>query len=86
MKTNYYEIAKQESNYTKVLQLAKDAGYTHLYRWVNSDLSWTFFAKSFEEAENEAVQLYMSEKKCNDKEFALKYYSEYIDIIEIEIF
>ena len=84
MKTNYYQIARQETEYPKALQIAKDAGYTHLYRWVNSDLNWTFFANCFEEAEDEAVQLYMEEKKCNDRNFALKYYSEFIDIIEID--
>lgn len=82
--TKYYSIAKSENSFTENLELAKQNGFTHIYMWINSDLEYTYFANSYDETESEAISLYMSEKKESDREFASKYYSEYIDIYEID--
>ena len=86
---SYYNVAGSSSNYAEGLEIAKQEGYTHLYRWVDSDLGWTFFAKSYDEACAEAVELYLQERgrsvsKTMTKEEAEGFYSEYVDIIEIE--
>ena len=78
------DFFSSSNTFEENLQAAKAAGFTHTYRWINSDLEWLFFAKSFDQAESEAVSLYMSEKKVTDCEFASKYYSEFIDINEID--
>ena len=82
--TKYFNIAKSENNFTKNLELAKELGYTHICMWVNSDLEWTFFAKSDQDAEKTAIDMYMSEKKVVDRALASKYYTEYIDTYEIQ--
>jgi len=82
--TRYYEVAKSENSLVQNLELAKSEGYTHIFMWINSDESHYYFAKSEKEAEKEAVELYMTEKKENDKKFAKQYYSEYVDTYEIE--
>jgi len=82
--TTYFSIAKTDNSIVQNLELAKEEGYTHLFMWVNSDLNWMFFAKSFEETETKAISLYMSEKKESNREFASEYYSEYIDTYEID--
>ena len=82
--TKYFNISKNDNSFIQNLELAKRYGYTHIFMWINSDLSWTFFAKTLEEAENQAISLYMSEKKQNDREFATQYYSEYVDVYSIE--
>lgn len=84
MNNSYNNVAGQTETYKQGLELAKAEGYTHLYRWINSDLGWTFFAKSYNEAYAEAVSLYMTEKKESNQENAEQYYSEYVDIIEID--
>jgi len=82
--TKYFNIAKSENNFTQNLELAKELGYTHIFMWVNSDLEWTFLAKSAEEAEKEAIDLYMSQNKVSDREPASKFYSEFIYTYEIQ--
>ncbi|WP_336716296.1 hypothetical protein [Chryseobacterium mucoviscidosis] len=84
MENSYNNVAGQTETYLEGLELAKKEGYTHLYRWVNSDLGWSFFAKSYDEAFRQSVHLYMTEKKEFNKEIAEQYYSEYVDIIEID--
>ena len=81
--TKYFQIAKKENSFSENLELAKEQGFTHIFMWINSDLEWTFFAKSLEEAEQSAIELYMSEKKSG-KEQASEYYPEAIDIYGIE--
>lgn len=87
MVTKYYNIGSSVLTHKQRLELAKQEGYTHIYRWDSSSNDWAFFAKSFDEAENEAVKLYLKERSITTKgmsiEDAEKYYSEYIEIIEI---
>ena len=80
----YFNIAKTENTFTQNIELAKELGYTHIFMWVNSDLEWTFLVESADEAEKEAIDLYMSEKKESNREFASKYFSEHIDTYEIQ--
>lgn len=82
--TRYNEIALSDNTMIENLLLAKQDGYTHVFLWINSDEGWMFLAKSSTEAENEAIELYMKEKNEKDKEFAEKYFREYIDILEID--
>lgn len=80
----YFEVINDSTaTYEQVLKAAKKQGYNFMFRWINSDNSWTFFQTTFGKAEKAAVELYMSEKKESDREFAKKYYSEYVDIIEV---
>ena len=81
---SFYNVAGATETYKEGLELAKKEGYTYLFRWINSDLSWTFFAKDYNEAHEQAVELYMQEKKESNRELAKEYYSEYIDLIEID--
>jgi hypothetical protein len=84
---NYYSLAGETSNYTEGLLLAKSEGYTHLFRYINSDLGWTFFAESYDVAYKGAVELYFAERgsKLNlTLQESEIYYSEYVDIIEID--
>lgn len=82
--TKYFKIAKSENTFTQNLELAKELGYTHIFMWENSGLEWTFLAKSSEEAEKEAIDLYMSVKKESNRKLASKYFSEYIDTYKIQ--
>lgn len=88
--SSYYStVTDSQLNYLQGLEVAKKEGYTHLVRWINSDLGWTFFAKSYDEANEGAANLYLEERgkkvsKGMTLEDAEKYYSEYVDIIEID--
>jgi hypothetical protein len=82
--TKYYDIAKSENTLAENLELAKELEYTHIFMWVNSDKEYTFLAKSLDEAENGAIDLYMSKKEESNREFASEYYSQYIDTYEIQ--
>lgn len=81
---SFYNVAGSTETYQEGLELAKKEGYTYLFRWINSDLSWTFFAKDYDEAHKQATELYMQEKKESNREMAEKYYYEFIDVIEID--
>ena len=81
---SFYNVAGATETYQEGLELAKKEGYTYLFRWINSDLSWTFFAKDYNEACEQAVKLYMQEKKELNRELAEEYYCEFIDVIEID--
>lgn len=89
MTNNYYSVAQSGATYQDGLKSAKDQGYTHLYRWINSDLGWTFFTSSLEEACKESALLYLTErgvKRSPDMTFsdAEKYYPEFVDVIDID--
>ena len=81
---SFYNVAGSTETYQEGLELAKKEGYIYLFRWINSDLSWTFFAKDYKEAYEQAIELYMQEKKESIKELAEECYYEFIDIIEID--
>jgi len=80
---NYFEITKQPASYEEVLRAAQKQGYDYIFRWVNSDQNWTFFQTTSNKAEKGAIQLYMNNKNESDKDFATRFYSESIDIIEV---
>jgi hypothetical protein len=78
---NYNQI--KGNNYREVLSNAKKQGYKFIFRWINSDSNWTFFQTTRRKVEKEAIDLYMKEKKELNRELAERFFSEYIDILEI---
>lgn len=60
----------------------KNEGFKYMYRWVNSDESWQYFAKTKRRAECGAIKLYANVKDCSLKE-AAEYYRFYIDVIPL---
>ena len=82
----FYELERElgvELNSKESYQKAIKAGYRYFFRWINSDNSWCFFTKTKAEANKGGIELYMAEKKENNKKIAKEYYSEYVDVCSL---
>ena len=87
---NFYEIngnldisEEIETGSKAWYQAIKQAGYKFAYRWINSDDNWMWFAKTNAQACEGAAELFASEKGYWIK-FARIYYSEQIDVYELD--
>lgn len=80
----YFEFEAEDNSEKTVLLAAKKQGYKYMFYWINSDHAWYFFQTTGNKARGAAIELYMQEKNCTDKKIAERYFSECIDIHEID--
>jgi hypothetical protein len=96
MKTNtalnlkYFNVSRDlsissdiETGSKEWYQAIRKSGYKFAYRWINSDESWMFFAKTNAQANEGAAELFSSEKN-EDIKYARKWYYEHVDVLEVE--
>ena len=80
---NYYDFRTEDNSFESVLRAAKKEGYNYMFNWVNSERNWYFFQTTENKARKAAIELYMNEKNETDIKFAERFFSEHIDINEV---
>jgi hypothetical protein len=82
--TNSLDISKDiEIGSKEWYQEIKKKGYTHAYRWINSDNEWMYFANNEARAEEGRTELFSKEKK-EEMKHAREWSYEHVDIYSLD--